>query len=141
MPKIYRVMAKEADGGPLVEQSGKGLGVRDTGLAGGPDIVLDDAGIVVLNGEGMSVAPSLGAMLPILIPKRLKDKYPQARGSSGRYCFAMGQGPFVPSGVAAGLVLTVTSPKHGNVVPAHAVSLERFRSDIAATRSAWFVEE
>ena len=56
MPKNYRVMAKEGVGGPLVEQRGRGLGVRDTGLAGGPDVVVDDAGIVALNGEGMSVA-------------------------------------------------------------------------------------
>lgn len=141
MPRIYRVMARAADGGPLVEQSSKGLGVRETGITGGPDVVLDDAGNVILNGGGMSVAPSLGAMLPTMIPKRLKDKYLQARGSSSRYCFAMGEGPFVDSGVASGLELRVTSPRHGHVVPIRSVSLERFRSDIAGTRSAWIVEE
>ncbi|HZZ18664.1 MAG TPA: hypothetical protein VFE25_04810, partial [Opitutaceae bacterium] len=87
-------MKKAEDDKPVVDATGKGLGVRGVPVNGVTDVDLDDQGNVVLNGKGMSVAPALGKLLPHLIPRRLRHKFPKAAGSPSLYCFTMGEGTF-----------------------------------------------
>src|SRR5438445_192523 len=117
MPKIYRSMKKTGDDKPVVDASGKGLGVRGVPTNGVLDVDLDDQGRGVLNGKGMSVAPAWRALPYFLIPERLKDRVPRARGSNGLSCFTMGDGPFADGPVADGLDLLVDKPTHGVVAP------------------------
>jgi len=51
-------MRKAEDDKPIVDATGKRLGVRGTPVNGKQDVDLDDDGKVVLNDKGMSVAPS-----------------------------------------------------------------------------------
>jgi hypothetical protein len=141
MPKIYRVMRKADDDLPIVDASGKGLGVRGTPVNGIVDVDLDEGGNVILNGKGMSVAPAWRALPYFLDPRRLKHLFPGARGAADTYCFTMGDGLFQDGPVAAGLNLKQDTPQHGNVVPQQLVLLERFQADVGATRKNWTIEE
>ncbi|HEY2154842.1 MAG TPA: hypothetical protein VGH33_04385 [Isosphaeraceae bacterium] len=138
MPKIYRSMKQAEDGKPVVEASAKGLGVRVTGVR---DVDLDDQGNVVLDGKGMSVAPELSKLLPHLIPRRLRHRFPKAAESPGLYCFTMGVGSFSNGPMTDDLELQVDSPSHGVVAPRHLVPLDRYQADLASTRDAWTVDE
>ena len=141
MPKIYRAMRKADDGKPSVEATGKGLGARGEPVNGVVDINLDAESKVILNGKGMSVAPSWRDLPFFLIPKRLKEKFPGARGSSALYCFTLGEGPFTNGPVAKGLDLKIDAPKHGVVVPRVSVALDQYQTDLAKTRDRWIVDE
>ena len=141
MPKVYRSMRKADDDKPVVEASAKGLGVRAKGKPDENDVNLDEAGNVVLDGKGMSVSPSWRDLPPHRIPKRLKDRFPPARGSNDVDCFTMGAGPFRDEALSERLALKVGRPKHGNVVPQDHVSLGQFEADLAATRPLWVVDE
>jgi hypothetical protein len=141
MPKIYRSMKKAEDGKPAVEASGKGLGVRGMPVNGVADVDLDDQDNVILNGKGMSVAPAWRSLPYFLIPERLKDKVPRARGSDQLRCFTTGEGPFADGPVADALELLVDKPIHGVVAPAGLVALDRYQADLAATRDAWSEDE
>jgi hypothetical protein len=141
MPKIYRSMRKADDGKPVVDATGKGLGVRGVPVNGVVDLDLDDEGKVILNGKGMSVAPAWRDLPYFLVPKRLKDRFPAARGRSDLYGFTMGDGPFANGRVAIGLDLEVKSPTHGVVVPQASVPLDQFQRDLANTRSHWIIDE
>jgi hypothetical protein len=80
--------------------------------------------------------------LPIFrIPKRLRDKAPGARGSDDTFCFRAGNGPFASGSFAAGLELVVDGPTHACIAPAQSVPLDRYESDLAATRTGWQVDE
>ena len=59
MPRIYRSMRIAGDGKPLVDTTGKGLGVRGTPVNGVVDVDLDHEGKVILNAKGMSVCAHL----------------------------------------------------------------------------------
>ncbi len=141
MPKIYRAMRKAGDGKPFVDATGKGLGVRGEPVNGVVDVNLDEEGKVVLNGKKMSVAPSWRDLPFFLIPKRLKEKFPGARGSSVLYCFRFGEGPFADGPVAEGLDLKIDGPKHGLVAPRVSVALDQYQMDLARTQDRWFVDE
>jgi hypothetical protein len=141
MPKVYRAMRKEADDKPLVDASGKGLGVRIEPVNDVVDVELDAQGNVRLNGKGMSVAPSWRVLPPFLIPKRLRDKCPEARGSSQLFCFSLGEGLFENGPIASGLNLYKDSEIHGNIVPAQRVSAAQFQAALAMTRSSWQIDE
>src|SRR5437764_15404687 len=117
MPKIYRGMRKAEDDKPVVDATGKGLGVRGTPVNGVTDVDLDGEGKVILNDKGMSVAPAWRDLPYFLISKRLKIRFRDARGPSNLYCFTMGEGPFTDGSVADGLDLKVDAPKHGVVAP------------------------
>ena len=92
-----------------------------------------------MNGKGMSVAPAWRDLPFFLIPKRLKHKFPGARGSSDLYCFTLGEGPFTDGSVADGLDLKIDSPTHGLVVPRISVPLDQYQRDLADTRDRWIV--
>ena len=141
MPKIYRSMKKAEDGKPVVDASGKGLGVRGTPVNGVTDVDLDDQGRVALNGKGMSVAPAWRSLPYFLIPERLNDKVSRARGSNQLRCFTMGEGPFADSPVTDALELLVDKPNHGVVAPRGLGPLDDYQADLAATRDAWAEDE
>src|SRR5437764_4287925 len=130
MPKFYRVMRKGTDDKPVVDATGKGLGVRGSPVNGIVDVDLDEDGKVVLNGKGMSVSPTWRDLPYFLIPKRLRSKVPGARGAPDTFCFTMGEGPFQDGSIAAGLELRMDKPKHGNVVPVQLVLLQEFQADL-----------
>jgi len=141
VPKIYRAMRRADDGKPTVDATGKGLGVRGTPVNAIVDVDLDAQGNVVLNGKGMSVGPAWRELPYFLVSKRLKSKFPAARGAADLFCFTMGDGPFRDEKIAPGLALKVDSPKHGSVVPQQRVSLQQFQADLAGTRDSWIVDE
>lgn len=134
MPRVFRVMRKEADGLPALEA--RSLGVRQ-----GVDIDTDAQGNVLVNGKGMSVAPNWRNISRTRVPKRLRPLVPGARGSNNTFCFRFGDGPFVQGELAKGLTLEPDSPTHGNVAPAQPVPLNTYEMDLAATRSAWQEDE
>src|SRR5262249_36980623 len=141
MPKVYRVMRKADDGKPVVDATGKGLGVRGTPVNGVVDVDLDRHGNVILNGKGMSVAPAWRDLPYFLVPKRLRGQFPGARGAAGTPCYTMGEGPFQDGPLVPGLDLRQDSPRHGSVVPQQLVSLEQFQADLARTRESWVIDE
>ena len=141
MPRIYRSMRKAEDDKPIVDATGKRLGVRGTPVNGKQDVDLDDDGKVVLNDKGMSVAPSWRDLPYFLIPRRLKAISLGAKDSSELYCFAMGDRLFQDDPVAVGLELRCDSSTHGNVVPQLLVPLAEFQNDLANTRDQWIVDE
>ncbi len=141
MPKIYRSMKKAEDGKPVVDASGKGLGVRGAPVNGVADVDLDDQDRVVLNGKGMSVAPAWRSLPYFLIPERLKDKVPRARGANRLCCFATGEGPFAAGPVSDALELLVDKPTHGIVAPRGLAPLDHYQASLAATRDSWTEDE
>jgi len=134
MPRVFRVMRKDPDGLPTVSQTS--LGVRP-----GVDVDLDPQNSVVVNGKGMSVAPTWRDINVNRIPKRLRPILRGAGGSVHTFCFRTGDGDFVPGAFATGLTLEQDSATHGNVVPAEAAPLATYEAHLAATRPAWQVDE
>ncbi len=143
MPKIYRSMKKDIDDRPFVDATGKGLGVRVTPVNGVVDIDVDDAGMVLLNGKGMSVAPSWQDLPIHLIPKRLRGIFPSARGGIDLYCFSSGEGDFVNGGVSDldSLTLIVDRPLHGVVAPSKEMSVAQYQNALSTTRDNWNLDE
>jgi hypothetical protein len=141
MPKLFRTMKKDGDGKPVVDATGKGLGVRGIPVNNVVDVDLDEEGRVILNDKGMSVAPDWRVLPPHLIPRRLRDQFPEAIGSPQLHCFVMGDGPFQDGPMAEGLELKRDSPRHGVVSPQSLVMLDQYQKDLAATRGLWIVDE
>ncbi len=134
-------MRKEGNDRPIVDATGKGLGVRGTPVNGVVDVDLDDDRRVLLNGKGMSVAPRWRDLPFFLISRRLTGKIPSARGSSSLFCFTMGEGAFDDGEVTPALSLVVDDKKHGVVAPQSLVPLDEYQADLAATRDGWSIDE
>src|SRR5438477_11413090 len=116
MPRVFRVMRKDADNKPTVSPTS--LGVRPT-----IDIDLDPQNNVLVNGKGMSVAPNWRDISRNRIPKRLRPVVPGARGSNNTFCFRIGDGPLPQGPFANGLTLEPDAANPGNVAPAIVVPL------------------
>jgi hypothetical protein len=136
MPLVYRVMKKDEDDLPLIEQSASGLGIRP-----GTDVDVDSSANVIANGKGMSVSPSWRDLPVFRIPKRLRDKAQGARGSNSVYCSRAGAGLFEPGPFTAGLELVPDSPRHGCIAPSQNMPLAEYQNDLAATRADWQIDE
>ena len=134
MPRVFRVMKKDADGLPLVGQTS--LGIRP-----GIDIDLDDQSNVLVNGKGMSVAPNWRDINVNRIPKRLRSIVLGAGGSNNTFCCRFGTGAFSRGVFASGLTLEPDSAQHGNAAPAQVVPLTAYEADLAATRPDWQEDE
>lgn len=147
MPKLYRVMKKDADDKPIVGTGSSELGVR-------PGEMLDNPPGEAHPGKGgMSVQPSLQALAERFlnwVPKRLAETNPGLfRGATGRpsttSIWTMGEGPFVDGPVATDLALRCDTDEqpvlHGVVEPDRVMPLVEFQSALAATRDQWAVEE
>lgn len=142
MPTIYRAMKRGDDGLPLVQASARGLGVRLPPSLDA-DIDLDENGMVLLNGRGMSVASHWRNLPRHRIPMRLRDDENGALGSNTSFCWKFGSGAFQPGAVSDRLLLIMKphDQDRGNVVPSEAVSVQQFQVDLAATRDRWTVDE
>jgi hypothetical protein len=136
MPLVFRVMKRDDDGLPTVEQSASGLGVRP-----GIDIDVDRQGNAVVNGKGMSVSPAWRVLPIFRIPKRLRGIVPGARRTNNTFCFRAGNRPFQQGAFAAGLALEPDSATHGCITPVQLAPLRQYERDLAATRADWQVDE
>lgn len=147
MPLIYRVMLVDAEtGSPQVGTKFGQLGVRHEGDK--RDIVCDEKGDVQPETGGMSVNPSLDDIPATILPKRLKERFPErfpwARGNNRFHCFRMGDGPFLAGPINTALRLRpdrADPVDHGLVEPSRAVPLAKYVKDLADTRDDWLTAE
>jgi len=105
------------------------------------DVTPDADGNVEPNKKGLSVAPGLAAMPPGLVPERLRDKRPGARGSNRLHVFRLGERDFLRAPVGDALELAPTSLKHGVLQPIRKTPLTDYHRDLAATQQQWSVDE
>lgn len=140
MPLIYRSMLADGDK-PLVGSENNNLGVR---VRPHPraDIPVNPDGSVSPSTGGLSVNPSLEALTkrPHLVPRRLKNRFPGARGVEQLIIWRMGEGVFQAGAVADSLMLRPdkkAAPEHGVVEPERRMLLEEFQNALAATREQW----
>ena len=129
------------DGLPVVgSTSSSELGVRP-----GVDIAIDEAGNVVLDESGMSVAPDWRDLGITRIPKTLRHIVPGANASPNMSCYATGVGPFQNGALARGLELIpdrdLNPVTHGVIAPLEAVTFSQFQADLENTRAAWQIDE
>ena len=136
MPLVYRVMKKDEDDLPVIEQSASGLGIRP-----GTDVDVDSQAKVIANGKGMSVAPSWRALPVFRIPKRLRNKAQVL--AVPIMCTASAQVPGCSSRALLLLVWNWSLTARGMAVSpqAQTVSLAQYQNDLAATRSDWQIDE
>jgi hypothetical protein len=143
MPLIWRGMKIDGDK-PLVGRGAQHLGVRVFSLAQRDDISPDGDGFVNPGEGGMSVSPSVEALPPHGLPRRLRKKYPErfseASGPNGVHCWQMGAGEFIPERVADRLRLRLDPDdpeRHGLVEPDDRMKTEDYEAALAATRDQW----
>jgi len=138
MPRIYRAMYHD-QAKPVPGAKPNQLGARVPPAS--PTDVTQDAGGHVLPGSGMSVAPAWRKLPAFLIPERLKDKAPKARGDDRLRIWRHGEGAFVDGAINAQLTLSRTTSKHGEVEPAQRIPLGEYQAALAATRDDWEWDE
>ena len=134
MPKVYRVMVEE-DGQPKLGLGSRCLGVRV------PQDIQSPGGNVIPETGGMSVAPSLQALPPGLVPKRLRHLYEGAIGPDSGAVWSHGNGPFARRRLTPRLVLRPDRPGHGLVEPDAPMPLEIYQAALAGTRVGWCKDE
>jgi hypothetical protein len=105
------------------------------------DVTPDADGNVGPDKKGLSVAPGIAAMPQGLVPERLREKRPGARGSNSLRVFRLGEGPFQHAPVNDALELVPTSPKHGILQPIQPKHLHDYQRDLAVTQPMWRVDE
>jgi len=142
MPLIWRAMKIEGDR-PQVGRGAFLLGVR-VGPGENDDVNPDEEGYVHPRCGGMSVSPSLGALPPHRLPRRLRhaypERFPEARAPNSIHCWSMGEGAFVEDQVADRLYLRLdpANPEtHGFVEPAGKMNTAEYEAALAATRVQW----
>lgn len=110
------------------------------GARPGPDVSVDAANDVVLDGKGMSVVPAWRDLDYGRIPRRLHPKLYGATGSNSCACFAHGAGA-----INADLILApdagAGSVTHGVVSPSRVMPEAQYNGAIAATRPNWVIDE
>ena len=142
MPKIYRIMKKDDQDGPLTGNASATLGIRIP-----TDIEPDDQGNVLPNRGGMSVSPSFIALirrLPVrMVPERFRSIVPGAVGRNTTFVWSMGDGPFQKGAVHTGLCLTIDpdDPEHGFVEPDVIMTLNEYVNHLYATKAKWKIDE
>lgn len=132
MPRMFRIMKKDADDKPTIGRTAATLGIRPA------EVDLDVLGKVIPNDKGMSVNPGWQVAPIFLIPKRLGTG---GRGSNTSHCFRRGTAPFQQAPCGPGLELFPDSLTHGVVRPAQPVLLAQYEADLHATRLEWEVDE
>lgn len=92
----------------------------------------------------MSVSPTVEALPPHRLPRRLQKKYPErfpdATAPNGVHCWCMGKGAFVPERVADRLCLRLDPDdpeRHGLVEPDDRMKMEEYETALEATRDQW----
>ena len=123
---------KNKDGQPKLGSAGSELGVRV------PKAVKPDTdGVVLPRGRGMSVAPSIESLSVVFVPKRLRTRFPSARGRNSLRVWELGEGPFNEARVTDALTFQPTSPSHGVIRPSSKMHIDEFQKALAATRGFW----
>ena len=142
-PKMYRAMLPGASTTSPVPMVGTGDNMLRARVPPHPraDIHPDMSGAVASVGEGISVAPGLKELPQVLVPARLREKRPGARGSNALVVFRFGHGPFARCPVGSALELVPTSSQHGVVQPVRPTPIDDYQSDLAATQTLWEVDE
>lgn len=137
MPKVYRVM-KEEDGRPACGESATTLGVRIP-----YDVPEDTSGQVHPGTGGMSVQASLETLPARLVPQRLRERVPGARGRDTLRIWSMGDGAFANGALSNRLSLRVdpSDPYHGFVEPDSSMPSEDYQKAIEATQGSWSIDE
>lgn len=120
---------------PLVEASGRGLGVRPS------DLAPCQHGLAHPNRGGMSVAPRLDALPPWRVPERLGHLVEGATGPDTDRVWVVGTGDFVDGVFAQGLSLRVTSATHAHIEPDDQRPFAQYEAHLAATAKLWTVGE
>jgi hypothetical protein len=128
---------------PQVGRGATLLGVR-VGPGEHDDINHDENGCVYPGQGGMSVSPSVDALPPHRLPRRLQQKYPErfpeASAPNGVHCWSMGQGAFAAERVGQYLRLRLDPAKpdrHGWVEPDDRMQVEDYEAALAATQGQW----
>lgn len=147
MPKVFRTMLKQ-DEMPSVGTGSSMLGARilTQERQNNYDISPDALGNVHPDTGGISVARSIKDLLPHLIPKRLQVFEADAIGNNNRFIWSMGSGDFQNSPVAEHLYLrkkptNQTGKIQGLIEPEITMTVENYQSSLAATKSAWSIDE
>lgn len=138
VPRIYRSMYHDGQR-PLVGRERNQLGARLP--PDSPADVVPDAMGHVDPGRGMSVVPAWRQLPALLIPRRLKDKAPKARGRDTLGCWRHGDGDFADGPVANGLLLKRSGEGHGEVGPAERASVDHYQACLGATVANWILDE
>ena len=141
-PKMVRSMLPDPAEAAIVPTVGSQENMLGARVPPHPraDVHPDADGNVGPRGEGLSVAPSLAALPQGLVPERLRDKRPGARGSNSLRVFRLGDGSFSRSAVGDSLELAPTSSKHGVLQPKRPMTLGDYQGHLAATKTRWVDE-
>jgi RHS repeat-associated protein len=124
---LYRSMKRDFwTGKPLVEQSARGLGVRDSGP--NPDITPDENGNVHPNSGGMSVAP----ITPMSLPPHRRPFEFGGSGSDPVWCISS-----IWIEANSRLQFRQDSLTHGNIEPNARMPLEDYRVALSETQFLW----
>jgi len=141
VPLIFRSMLRDGEG-PRVGGDNNMLGVR-VHPHPRPDVTVNPDGTVSpATGKGMSVAPSLEALAkkPFLVSRRLRHRFPAARGVDDLVTWKMGEGAFEAGAITLGLTLCPDgrpAPEHGVIAPDRQMPVEHYQQALAATRETW----
>ncbi len=142
MPLIWRGMKIDGDA-PEIGRGPLHLGVR-VGPGENDDINPDGDGCVHPGRGGMSVSPSVDALPPHRLSRRLHnaypDRFPDASAPNNVRCWSMGKGAFAEDQVAERLSLRLDPDdpeRHGFVEPDAKMNLVDYEAALAATRDQW----
>ena len=134
--RVFRVMKPNPSGNaPLVEPTGRGLGVRPR------DLAPCERGLAHPLRGGMSVTPSLLELPPHRVPERLGHLVEGASGHDIDRVWVVGEGAFSNGPFAQGLTLRLTSTSHGLVEPDEQRPFTQYVEHLAATANTWTVGE
>ena len=140
---MYRSMLPQASAAPVAPAVGTADNMLGARVPPHPraDVHPDASGNAGPVGEGLSVSPNLAALPPSLVPERLRDKRPGARGTNTLRVFRLGNGSFVRATLGSAIELLPTSPKHGVVQPIRPTPIQDYQKELAATQEHWVVDE
>lgn len=124
MPNLFRAMRADQNGLPEVGANARSLGVRpgtDTTAALGQDVVQPGVG-------GLSVSPDQPTNLPYF-------RRPQELGGTGKDpVWSIDSNRLAPD---LRYRVDPTTPTHGFIEPAHAMTLDAYQAALAATHAMW----
>ena len=122
---VYRSMRQDADGLPVMESNGRGLGIRP-----GIDVAASNDHDLVQPGEGgISISPGD----PLHLPRHRRPPALQGTGKDPVWVLDIDtldpELSFRPD--------RTNSAHHGFLEPAHLVTLVQYQQGIARTRTSW----
>jgi hypothetical protein len=122
---------------PMLGTSSRTLGIRLPPSKHADISELNEDGTIEPGKGGLSVSPGIGDLPKFLVPNRLGNVAPGAKGDDNDICWSIGTGPFASGPVNDWLTLRVDRPNHGLIEPAYRMPVTEFVAAIAATRDHW----